>query len=174
MKFEVQGPFELYRTNRGLIDNSAEAKRWYWEWVDDNVEGLSSACGCYVFAIKAPRGTLPWYVGKAERQSFARECISHHKVNHYNNAIAGRRGKPLLFFIPQLTKKGRYRKPTSSSRPAIAELEKLLIGMALSRNPELMNTKGTRWFQKLTIDGLVNTKRARNGPARDLWNAFHK
>ena len=50
------------------------------------------------------------------------ECLSSHKVVHFNNAVAGRRGRPVLYLIPQLTKAGRYRKPTSSTRRAIQEL----------------------------------------------------
>ena len=133
MKFNIQGPFELDRY-KGLIDSSAEARRDYWEWVDEDMPGLPDACGCYVFAIKASRGTLPWYIGKAEKQPFKKECLSHHKINHFNNAIAERRGCPVIFFIPQLTNSGSFRKPTVSTRKAITELESLLIGMALSRN----------------------------------------
>jgi hypothetical protein len=168
MHFEVQGPFELDRTRSKLVDNCAETKRYYWEWVDEHVSGLSNACGCYIFAIQASRGTLPWYVGKAEKQPFKKECLSHHKLNHYNNAVAGRRGKPCLFFLPQLTNSGSFRKPTSSRRKAISELESLLIGMAIARNPGLLNSKGTKWVQEMTVDGLINSRRTKTGPARDL------
>ena len=168
MHFEVQGPYEIDRAKNKLIDNSAQGKRDYWDWVDLHVEGLADACGCYVFAIQASRGTLPWYVGKAERQSFRKECLSSHKINHYNNAIAGRRGKPCLFLLPQLTRNGRYRKPTSTKRKAISVLESTLIGMALARNSQLLNAKGTKWLQQMTVDGLINSKKKRGGPSRDL------
>lgn len=135
MRFQVEGPFRLYRTDAGLVDSSALARRYYWDWVEEHMPGLPDACGCYIFAIRAPRGSLPWCVGKAERQSFRHECLTPHKIVHFNNALAGRKAKPELFFIPQVTPSGQYRSPTSSRRPAIRELESLLIGMAINRNP---------------------------------------
>ena len=168
MRFEVQGPFELYRTKAGLVDTDATTRRYYWEWVEESIPGLSEACGCYIFAIQASRGILPWYVGKAERQSFRKECLSPHKINHFNNAIAGRKGKPILFFLPQLTNKGAYRSPTTTKRPAIKELESLLIGMALSRNRRLLNGLGTKWMQQLTVEGFLNSNKAKGGPPSDL------
>lgn len=168
MRFQVEGPFRLYRTNAGLVDSSALARRYYWDWVGENMPGLPDACGCYIFAIRAPRGSLPWYVGKAERQSFRHECLTPHKVVHFNNALAGRKAKPELFFIPQVTPSGQYRSPTSSRRPAIRELESLLIGMAINRNPSLLNIAGTKWLQRLTVEGFLNTKKARSDAAKAL------
>jgi hypothetical protein len=163
MRFDIHGPFELDRSRNGLIAASANDRRDFWGWVDEHVPGLSGACGCYVFAIQASRGTLPWYVGKAERQSFSRECLTSHKINHFNNAIAGRRGKPILVFLPQLTKKGNFRKPTTTTRRAISELESFLIGMAISRNPKILNTKGTRMLRELTVEGFLNSDRGKSG-----------
>lgn len=168
MKFNIQGPYELERS-KGLIDSSAKARREYWERIDDDIPGLSDACGCYVFSIKASRGMLPWYIGKAERQPFKKECLSHHKINHFNNAIAERRGIPVLFFIPQLTKAGSFRKPTTSTRKAINELESILIGMALAKNSDILNAKGTTMLKKITVDSFLNSKRkAKGGPAGEL------
>ena len=93
MRFEIEGPFELGRTPAGLIDSSAVARREYWDWVEEFVPRLPDACGCYIFSIKASRGSLPWYIGKAERQSFRKECLTPHKIVHFNNVIAGRKGK---------------------------------------------------------------------------------
>ncbi|MFK5948002.1 MAG: hypothetical protein QM500_04420 [Methylococcales bacterium] len=168
MIFKIQGPYELDR-KKGLIDSSAEALQEYWEWVDKDVPGLPDACGCYVFAIQASRGLLPWYIGKSEKQAFKKECLSHHKINHFNNAIAERRGIPLIFFVPQLTKTGRYRKPSASTSEAISDLKALLIGMALTRNSALLNIKDTTRLKTLVVDGFLNSKiKARGGPAGEL------
>lgn len=172
MRFQVAGPFPLYRTEAGLVDSSALARRYYWDWIEENAPGLSSACGCYIFSIRASRGSLPWYIGKAERQSFQKECLTPHKVVHFNNALAGRKGKPELFFIPQVTRAGKYRAPTSSRRPAIRELESLLIGMAMNRNPDLLNIAGTKWLQQITVEGFLNTKKARSGASKQLRDLF--
>ena len=163
MRFDIHGPFWIERRN-GIIASTATDRREYWEWVDGYVPGLSGACGCYIFTINAGRGRLPWYVGKAERQTFKNECYSAHKIINYTTAIAGRKGTPELFFIPQLTRKGGFRKPTQgqNGRKAIVALESLLIGMALSKNPELQNIKGTRMFRDLEVAGLINSNKKKN------------
>ena len=165
MRFEVYGPFELDRTLAGLVCSDAPSRKAFWRWVEEEVPGLSKTCGCYLFAIQASRGILPWYVGKAEKQSFANECISPHKLIHYNNAIVGRKGKPVLYIIPQITNSGRFRKASKSSKPAISELENILMGMAISRNPRILNIKGTRMLRELTVDGLLNSKKSAGGTA---------
>ena len=172
MKFGIEGPFELTRSHRGLIDSSAVGRREYWEWVEEYAPGLSNACGCYIFGIKASRGSLPWYVGKAERQSFRKECLTSHKIVHFNNVIVGRRGRPEIYFLPQLTNTGRYRSPTSTRRQAIRELESLLIGMAINRNPSLSNIAGTKWVQQLAVDGFINSSKKRSGPSKELRKLF--
>lgn len=169
MHFEIHGPFDLERNHKSLIDNSAESKREFWDYVDEVELKLPKACGCYVFAVKASRGTLPWYVGKAEKRSFDRECLSAHKINHFNNVVAGRKGIPVLFLLPQVTKNGTFRKPTKSKRPAISALESLLIGMAMSRNRRMVNIKGTKMARNLQVEGFLNTpRRAKGGPAGHL------
>lgn len=56
MKFSVFGPFELPCKN-GLIDTDAKSKRTFWDGVDASVYGLAGACGCYIFVVKARRGS---------------------------------------------------------------------------------------------------------------------
>ncbi len=167
MWFETEGPYELYR-RKGLINRDAAARRYYWQWVNEYVSGLPEACGCYIFAIQTPRGTLPWYVGKAANQSFRQECLTAHKINHFNDALAGRRGKPVLFFLPQVRRNGEYRWPAPGKRPAIGELESVLMGMALTRNPALLNTQGTKFMRNLTVQGFINSRKASAGPAASL------
>ena len=172
MKFDIEGPFELPRKDSGLIDSSSESKREYWEWIEESCPGLPDACGCYVFSVRASRGSLPWYVGKAERQTFKKETLSPHKIVHINSIVSERKGKPEFFFLPQLTVANKYRKPTNSKRPAIQELESLLIGMALNRNNDLLNVSGTKWLNQLTVTGFLNDRMSKGGPAKKLRDLF--
>ncbi|ODB84905.1 hypothetical protein A3194_14155 [Candidatus Thiodiazotropha endoloripes] len=172
MRFQVEGPFELDRNEKGLIDSTASTRRAYWDWVEEFSPELPDACGCYIFSIRASRGSLPWYIGKAERQTFRKECLSAHKIVHFNNVVVGRKGKPELFFLPQITGAGRYRSPTTTQRRAIQELESLLIGMAIQRNPKLSNIAGTKWLQNLTVDGFLNSLKTRSGAAKELRTLF--
>jgi hypothetical protein len=168
MRFQVHGPFWLSR-KKGLISREKNQRDAFWEEVEEQVPGLSQACGCYVFRIPASRGAKPWYVGMAERQSFRAECLQPHKLNIYNDAIVNRRGVPELLFLPQVTENGNFRAPTRARRPAIRQLESMLIGMAFSRNPDLLNIKGTKMIRELEVEGFLNTeRRAGQGPAKVL------
>jgi hypothetical protein len=169
MQFQVYGPYWLSRLDNKLISRNKIDRDAFWEEVDGKVPGLSEACGCYVFRIAAGRGAKPWYVGMAERQSFRSECLQPHKINIFNEASVGRRGTPELLFLPQVTAKGNFRAPTTARRPAIQQLESMLIGMAISRNPDLLNIKGTKMVRELEVEGFLNTnRRARGGPAKVL------
>lgn len=172
MKFKACGPFRLPRIKRKLIDSTAAARREFWAEVEEEYPGLSEACGCYVFGIQSGGGTLPWYVGKAEKQPFRKECLTSHKANHYNMSIVGRTGRPVLFLVPQVTKVGRYRSPTVGQRKAIQELESLLIGMGVARNPNISNIMGTKFYQQLEVEGFLNSRKSRAGSAKKLRDVF--
>ena len=171
MRFQVKGPFELDKDGRRLIIDTPASAGDFWDWVEEYEPGLPDACGCYIFAISAGKGSLPWYVGKAERQSFRQESFASGKIVKYNGALHQReRGKPALFFLPQVTPQGKYRKPKrgEGKRPAIQKLELLLIDMALTRNPDLKNKVNTIWKERLTVDGFLNARKHKVGPAGDL------
>ena len=173
MKFHVEGPFELPRAN-GLIDSSRAAKRKYWDNIEADSPGLPDACGCYVFTVIASRGSLPWYVGKAEKRTFRKESLDYHKLDHFNKVISKRKGKPALFFLPQVTATtDKYSKPKSSKSRAIRELESWLIGMALNRNEKLRNVAGTKWLNQLTVTGFLNDRMSKSGPGKELRDLFN-
>ena len=49
---------------------------------------------------------------------------------------------------------------------------RLLIGMALNRNPRLSNIAGTKWVQQLTVEGFLNSAKKRSGPSKELRKLF--
>lgn len=172
MRFTPYGPFELPRETANMLKLGAADLRAFWHGVEDQVPGLPDACGCYVFSLRAPRGSKPWYVGKAEKTRFRRECISPHKALHYAQLVAKRKGVPELTLLAQVTENGKFRKPTKDKRPAISALESMLIGMAIARNSDLLNTKGTRMFSSLVVDGLLNSHKGKGGSSKFLRDMF--
>ncbi len=168
MRFVVYGPYDLERDSKGWI--SKRSNGHFWEEIEDEVPGLSTACGCYVFRVAAGGGSKPWYVGKSEKQPFKTECFSISKMNKYNEISSTRkRGRPQLILLAQVTGKDTFRKPTTGERPFIQALESMLIGKAFEKNPRLLNIQGTRKAQKLVVKGFLNTSRlARGGPAKIL------
>lgn len=165
MRFEIYGPYDVPRNGR-WVSRTRIDKRDFWDAVDGDVDSLSSACGCYVFAV---RGRV-WYVGMAERQSFWDECFSGHKVLQYNEALQLVTGQPELFFIAKVTPNGRFARPSTNGHREIPLLEKLLIGIALRRNPELQNIRGTTLLREMNVPGVLNTGQgqARAGTVQDL------
>lgn len=156
-KYEIHGPFDIVKENNGVIDLYKSTRRAFWKTVQEEEASLPSACGCYLFAIRAATGIRPWYVGKAARQSFEKECLNRNKLGIYNYVIANRKGKPLLFLVVKKTPKGKFAKPGRTQQKDIDFLETALIGAALERNPKLMNIQNTKYLREMCVPGLINS-----------------
>lgn len=157
MKFHPYVPFEIPKQSNGLISRDKANLKEFWLAVEDEAIGLSNAIGIYIFSVRAGRGVLPWYVGKSEQTGFAKECFQPHKINHYDNCIAARRGTPLLTLIPKFTQADNFAQPNGSSQRDIATLEKMLIGACLQKNRELVNARDTKIFREMVVPGYLNT-----------------
>lgn len=153
MQYEVYGEFPITR-NGSLVSRSRDDKAELWDAVEESEPGLSEACGCYVFVIRK----RAWYVGMAEKQSFKQECFALHKITQYNEALGEVTGKPSLILLPKLTPGGRFAKPTRRGHSDIRVLENLLIGSALSKNPNLRNVKGTKLLREMNVPGFLNPR----------------
>ncbi|HXX56401.1 MAG TPA: hypothetical protein VEI96_00205 [Thermodesulfovibrionales bacterium] len=157
MKYTMHGPFEFRKSKNGLVDRSKGARQYFWDKVKNSDELLSSACGCYLFAVHAAKGIKPWYVGLAAKQSFQNECFATHKITIYNEALASKKGTPLLFLITKRTKNGKFAKPGKNGHRSSEYLETILIGTALEKNSELMNIKKTAFLRRLSVPCVINT-----------------
>jgi hypothetical protein len=154
------------RTGNRIDD---EKKNQFWRSIDSKFPSLSNAVGCYIFVLKAAKGLRPWYVGKTERQSFARETWTDRNLRHYEFIMSAHKGIPMLFLVAKLTPGDRFQKPTIRKLSgAIAELEKMLIASCLQRNSSLLNKKSTKYLDML-VPGFVNdTPGARTKGAKAL------
>ena len=150
----------MRRNNNGLIARDPTQKQEFWNEVDDRGQGLSYACGCYVFVLHpSGGGPRPWYIGMTAKRDFRGECLQPHKINLYNDAMAGyNRAAPSLYFISKLTGSGKqFAKPSSNGHGDIKTLEDLLIGMAYARNQKLLNIRGTKFFKEAVVPGVMNS-----------------
>ncbi|WP_347250490.1 hypothetical protein [Zoogloea sp.] len=155
MRFAVHGGYELPRINGKAIDDTAEAKREFWKVVEESVDGLADACGCYIYAAH----NRPWYVGLASKQTFRKESLAPHKINAYNRVLAGyKQAVPYLYFIAKLTPGERFSSPSINGHKDVGALEKVLIGLAIARNVELQNISGTKFLKEMNVPGLINTE----------------
>ncbi len=164
MNFDIYGPYDLPRTRAGLTDNSSVAKNAFWSGIESEEKGLIGVCGVYVYCVQARRGSLPWYVGITEKRPFTQEALADRQAKLYDLALETSDGrikngvKPQLFFLPLHTKgEWRFAKPSKNGRPAVRFLEKYIIGLALDRNPSLLNQRETRFLKGMHVPGLLNT-----------------
>lgn len=161
MRFDIFGGFQLPVEPHGVVPKSKKKHKPFWEQVDERHPELRHARGCYVFAMNSGGGLTPWYVGKAEKSSFIEECFTPGKINCYNDVIPRYdRGTPHLYFVAMLTPKRRFAQPNSGHQ-SIAFLEKLLIGQALKKNPDLCNTRDTDLLRNMVVPGFLNTPQGR-------------
>lgn len=173
MRFDVAGPFEISRhgKKKNITKESIEDLKSKMEAYE---EGLSEACGCYVFAKSVSGSIVPWYVGQACRRPLIKEALNADNITKYNKALDDK-GRPLLFAIPARTPNGKLRKrPTKKESPPITFLESWLIAAALDRNPSLINNKKTKFLREVHVVGVFNPKQGESTEAsrklkRTLW-----
>lgn len=157
MKFTVHGPFEIPRkgSKKNIIDGAALCD--FWDEVNEDVEDLPEAIGCYILSIKASKGLKPWYIGKTNKQNFRKECFTDRNINIFNNTIDETYGTPVLMLISQRTPIGSFKKPSANEIKEITELEKMLISFGLHKNSEIKNYQNTKLFKELVVPGIINT-----------------
>lgn len=113
--------------------------------INDSASG--NTCGIYIFALSNGGGNpVPWYVGMAEKQKLCAEAITRDKLRKYSAAMFGRQGKPSMTFLSADSKKAISK---------IDSLETLLIWIARSKNPSLINERKVSGRPK-TIISIIN------------------
>lgn len=163
MHFFPYGPLAIPKADNGLIAGDKKSLAEFWDRVNSELEeGLSEAVGCYIYSIRAGRGILPWYVGLAEKRTFRKECFTSHKLNHYNQAIAARKGTPVITLIAKFTIGENYAKPSGNGHRDIQLLENMLIGTCIRRNGNLLNIRDTKLLREMVVPGLLNNPKGRD------------
>jgi hypothetical protein len=135
LSFKVAGPLKVrFLKNVGgrIIRDADIASFW------GSHPSFQKLRGCYVFSMQTGRGWTPGYVGKTKR-NFKQEVFGSHQLKRYYEFMTGyERGRPVLFFVLTRQAKG---KPNNSK---IRAVEKYLIDLGLTVNPELLNKKDTK------------------------------
>ncbi len=154
MDLEVFGPFDVPCDGSGNVKR-IESKHKAVFWSDAALRQLRKKQGCYVFALRAAKGFVPWYVGQAGN-GFEQETFTAHKRDKYNRALTRRqRGVPVLFFVgPPGAKKMVPSKELN-------HMEKELIQFAITRNPDICNVQNTNNAPRWTIQGVIRSPRGK-------------
>ena len=138
--FIIRGPYKVPFDSRprGRVIRPEDARQFWEECADETLE---NGLGCYVFAHRAGPGFTPIYVGKTAK-SFKQEAFNPPNLGLYTAELANyKRGTPVMFFV---TPDWGARAKTKSTEKLVGELEKFLIELAASANPDLANVHGAR------------------------------
>lgn len=145
--FVVRGPYEIpFYVGRGGRTIGDEDIEEFWE----NHGKYEERRGCYVFGIRAGRGFTPGYVRKATK-GMKGEVFAPHKLTRYQHFLAEyAKATPVLFFVLAPVQKGK------ANNSQIGAIEKYLINLGVTANPDLLNVRGTKtpdWGIKGVIRG---------------------
>lgn len=165
MRFKIYGKFEipLEKDASNRIDK-ADVKA-FWQQVEWKKPDLPNACGVYIFGIegrlknKSSKTSMPWYIGKAEKQTFKQECFTDNKLITYNNTFSDHymsKGRPFLYLMARQEEEEKFSTPTTSEYPGIRFVEKMFIQMGLSVNGELKNVQNTDAIKTTAIKSVMN------------------
>lgn len=171
MNFETYGPFEFSR------DDVRRSKVDFWHEVEKREEGLSETIGCYVFGLKTDQKLTPWYIGKTiAKKGFKGEVFTPHKLDHYEAVLSAentekkfRKGSPFLTLFPLMTETGWFSANRSAASVEISWLEQIMIGMAIIKNREIVNTAFTRFHRDTKVRGLIGEWQGR--PSKEAADA---
>jgi hypothetical protein len=117
---------------------------------------------------------VPWNVGLTDKQGFRERFVQ--KETAFLRLLRGRpNAKIEVYLLALRSKTGRFRKPTDSQVVKTNHwLETMLIGSAISVNPNLRNTAKTGYLKNAVVDGYLNDAEAERNTAAKSFSALFK
>jgi hypothetical protein len=172
LRYEVFGPFP-FRTSGEATHREALKEFWGGREKDGSPVGLSGAIGVYVWTVKESARRVPWNVGLTDKQGF-KERFVQKETTFLRLLRKHPDAKVEVYLLALRSKTGRFRKPTDSQGiKANHWLETMLIGSAISVNPDLRNTAKAGYLKKAVVDGYLNdAEEERNKAARSFSALF--
>ena len=152
-QFKVYGPYEIPIEKKARGFKFKEDRSGFWEKIkaDAGIK-VSEKKGCYVFGMRSGGGITPLYVGRTTRQTLEKEAFADGKIKRYYGVMLDyAKGKPVMFFVVQ---------ESGWSMSLVEKLEKYLIDVGSTKNPDIQNDKGTKkpvWG----IDGVLRSKKGK-------------
>jgi hypothetical protein len=174
LKYEVFGPFPFQVS--GNVAHREALKQFWSARAKDSPEGLSGAIGVYVWTTKQDGRRLPWNVGLTERQGFSKRFVQ--KENGFLRLLRDQPNSEIDVYLLALRyKTGKFRRPTKSVSARISAnhwLETMLIGSAISANPNLRNKAKVKYLRNAVVEGYLNDKEDERSKAAKSFNAMFK
>jgi hypothetical protein len=137
IQVEVSQPFDIacQKAPKGARCVTSQGVKSFWA---SGAVRYAEKQGCYIFALRAGKGYTPWYVGKTKKQNFQKECFATYQLGKYNQALFGRNGSPVMFFVAPGGNKNVLPKEV------ISEMERFLIQQGHYENPKILNKANAR------------------------------
>lgn len=76
-------------------------------------------------------------------------------MSTYRKVLQEKRGNAQKFLFPVITQNWKISKSRASSDKGINWLERTLIGMAFSNNPNIENISNTRYHRGVSVHGIL-------------------
>ena len=183
MRFKVYGPYEIgvEKAHAGWIDKEDTENFWKNVVVAD-YHKLPDACGVYLFGMRGlgKKGmagkTLPWYVGKAEKQKFKTECFNFKNLYYFNSILTNEykgKGSPFLYLLARVEENDEFSPPaTKEDFWGLRFVEEMFIQMSLSANSDLFNKSTTKMARETSIRGLLNTRKYKSVSVDEFKGVF--
>ncbi|MDR3735737.1 MAG: hypothetical protein P4L10_09390 [Acidobacteriaceae bacterium] len=170
MRYEVFGPFP-FCTTKGVRHRKALGQFWADRNEDGSPENLCDAVGVYVWTIKEGGRRIPWNVGITSRQGFKgrfpqKETTFLRFLGDHPHAEIE------VYLLARRSKEGKFSK--SSQTKLNNWLETVLIGAAISVNPDLRNTAKSKYLRDTIIDGYLNDREEERSESARSFGALFK
>ena len=163
-RYETYGPFSLNGDNADYIGRPSSD---FWEEVENEHPGLSTAIGVYIIAVRQKSGSIPWYVGMTEN-GFESRLYQHRRTFLAIAQKSGSGNAEIYFIARRKLKQDGFMKAGGTKRPGIGSLETRLIETCLKRNEHLHNDRKIRSLRDTVVPGYMNDKGKRSPSASSL------
>jgi hypothetical protein len=176
VRYEVFGPYPFH-TSVEATYRYREALKEFWGRLEKDGSpeaGLSGAVGVYVWTVKQDGKRLPWNVGLTDRQGFKNRFVQ--KEATFLRLLHEQPDAEIEVYLLALrSKTGKFRKPTDSQViNANHWLETMLIGSAISVNPNLRNTAKAGYLTNAVVEGYLNDTEEKRSPAAKSFSSLFK
>lgn len=153
-RYEVFGPF-AFDTSEGVHHRKALRKFWDDRTIDGTPEGLCDAVGVYVWTVLKRDRRIPWNVGITSKQGF-KGRFPQKEATFLKFLKKHPEAKIEVYLLARRTKAGAFSK--TQQKKMNDWLETMLIGSAISINPELVNSAKSKYLRTTVVDGYLNDR----------------
>jgi len=173
LRYEVFGPFP-FRPSREATHRDALNAFWSDRDRDGTPEGIANAIGVYVWTVKQGAKRIPLNVGLTDKQGFKKR-FEQKEITFLRFLRDEPDARFDVYLLALRSKTGRFRKPTDSQGiKANHWLETMLIGSAISVNPELRNKAKASYLKRAVVDGYLNDEVEQRSKAAKSFSKLFK